>query len=83
MDQELTDKLFKIKEEIEEKKTDKARLEGQISTLMGDLKKTFKISTIEEAKKKLDKMKKDMEKLEVDFTTGMGKLEEEYNAVQL
>lgn len=83
MDQELQDRLFEIKEEIEEKKTEKARIEGQLITLMADLKKTFKVNTIEEAKKKLDKMKKDEEKLEKDFTAGMEKLEEEYNAIQV
>ena len=60
---ELANQLLSLKRQIEVDKEKKARLEGQLASLMDRLKKEFDCETIEEAQKKVSKLNKDIERL--------------------
>lgn len=59
----LTSQLLNLKRQIEADKEKKARLEGQLTSLMARLKKEFDCETIEAAEKKVSKLNKDIERL--------------------
>lgn len=59
----LANQLLSLKRQIEVDKEKKARLEGQLASLMDRLKKEFNCETIEEAQKKVSKLNKDIERL--------------------
>ena len=59
----LANQLLSLKRQIEVDKEKKARLEGQLASLMDRLKKEFDCGTIEEAQKKVSKLNKDIERL--------------------
>lgn len=59
----LANQLLSLKRQIEVDKEKKARLEGQLASLMDRLKKEFDCETIEEAQKKVSKLNKDIERL--------------------
>jgi len=61
MDEKVIKDLEKLDKEIKNAQEDKARLEGRLETLYGQLKEEFDIDTIEGAEKRLREIKAVME----------------------
>ena len=78
MSDDTTKRIMKVKEEVDDAKQTKSRLEGEIDSLFKRLKKEFKVSTIQEAKKKEKELVDEANKLEEEIETGLNKLEELY-----
>jgi len=55
-------KLLKIKEELEEKKAKRLELQGELKSLMNQLKE-LELNSLEEAEEMIHQMEKDLEKM--------------------
>lgn len=73
------DTLLKMKNELEEAKSKKQRLEGQLSTMMDTLKQKFGVNTLEEATTLLQEKQKNLQSLEADLTKGIEDLKKAYD----
>ena len=74
-----TQTLLNMKKTIEESKTALARLEGELSGKLKQLKIDFNCSDLAEAERKLAKIDKAIEKDEDALKTAISKLQEEYD----
>jgi len=66
--------LMKMKEGIEQAKTEKAQAEGKLESYLEQLLKEFKCKNETEAETLLDKLEKELESLQSEFDKGMEKL---------
>lgn len=71
-------KLLKIKDKIEDAKTDKAKYEGKVESSIEILKNKFKSKSVKDAESKLVELKSKIEKKEKKLELGVGELEENY-----
>lgn len=78
MSNNITDKLLKMKEKIENSKTEKAKMEGQLEVLKKRLNEEFDCPTIKQAETKLKALSKEITELEGKIETGVSELEENY-----
>ena len=67
-----------LKRNIEERKQEKARLEGELSACMKQLKE-LGFNSVEEAETELDKLGRRIDKLEKVVDDKVAQLEEDYN----
>jgi len=74
-----TQTLLNMKKTIEQSKTALARLEGELSGKLKQLKFDFNCSDLAEAERKLVKIDKAIEKDEDTLKTAINKLQEEYD----
>jgi len=75
----LTEKeLLNLRQDIEQAKTEIARLKGKLQHLMEQLEKDFKCSTIDEAQKKLLFIDKEIEMMNDKIKLQTKQLEEKY-----
>jgi len=74
----ISEKLLKLKEEIEQAKLDKAQVEGALKQNMQRLKDEFQVRSVEAANKKLDELNKQKLELEDSIESAMKSLEEKY-----
>ena len=74
-----TQTLLNMKKTIEHSKTALARLEGELSVKLKQLKTDFNCSDLTEAERKLAKLDKAIEKDEETLKTAISKLQEEYD----
>ena len=74
-----TQTLLNMKKTIEQSKTALARLEGELSGKLKQLKTDFNCSDLTEAERKLTKIDKAIEKDENTLKTAISKLQEEYD----
>lgn len=78
MDDRIEEKLLDLKSEIDEAKSNVARLEGQKTALMSQLKTEWGVSSIKEARTKLAELQKKCDVLEKKIKEGLQELEETY-----
>lgn len=71
--------LLKIKERIDDAKSEINKLEGKQASLLDQLKEQFNCSSIKEAEKQLDKQSKQIEELEQQIEEGVAELKNKYN----
>lgn len=76
-----TEKLLKIKAQIDEAKDKKARIQGQISGIEQQMLSKFDVKELKAAEKKLKDMGIELDKKEKKFEVGMSKLEENFPEV--
>ena len=74
-----TQTLLNMKKTIEQSKTALARLEGELSSKLKQLKTDFNCSDLAEAERKLVKIDRAIEKDEDTLKTAISKLQEEYD----
>ena len=74
-----TQTLLNMKKTIEQSKTALARLEGELSGKLKQLKTDFNCSDLTEAKRKLVKLDKAIDKGEKQLKEAISKLQEEYD----
>jgi len=74
-----TQTLLNMKKTIEQSKTALARLEGELSGKLKQLKTDFNCSDLAEAERKLVKLDRAIEKDEDTLKTAISKLQEEYD----
>ena len=74
-----TQTLLNMKKTIEQSKTALARLEGELSGKLKQLKTDFNCSDLTEAERKLVKLDKAIEKDEDTLKSAISKLQEEYD----
>jgi len=72
------EKLLAMKEEVDRKSKEKSRLEGALSSVMDELKKKYKIDTLEQLSAEIDVREKKLGKLEDEFKKEVQLLEESY-----
>lgn len=72
----LAQQLLDIKEEIENTKTEKAKIEGRLQELNSSLKDEWDIASVDEARKELTKFDKYIEKLESEMGDIADKLQD-------
>ena len=73
-----TEKLLELKQDIDNAKTEIAKLEGKKEALMTELKDQWKCTTIKQAEKKLKGLEKEAGELGKQIEKGVTKLEEKY-----
>lgn len=73
-----TEKLLELKQDIDNAKTEIAKLEGKKEALMKELKDQWKCTTIKQAEKKLADLEKEAGKLGEQIEKGVTELEEKY-----
>ena len=73
-----TDKLLKIKNQIDEARTKQSEIKGQISGVERELEINFKVNNIKDAEIKLNKLEKELDEQENNFNTKMEELENAY-----
>ena len=66
--------LMKMKEGIEQAKTEKAQAEGKLESYLEQLLKEFGCKNEAQAETLLDKLEKELESLQSEFDKGMEKL---------
>jgi len=74
----IEQELKQLEEEITASKSEKAKAEGSIETLMKRLKDEEGIGTLEEAEKTLKELEKTSASLELDIELKLNKLKEIY-----
>ena len=75
---DIAQRLLEMKEQIENAKTEKAKLEGRLQGYLEELKTKFKCDSLEEAEKKLKVLKAQKEKAQQAIQTKMDDLENNY-----
>lgn len=76
----ISEDLIKLKTKIEGAQTELSRLEGRLQEAEDRLKSTFKVSTIEEARKLLVKMQADLDRVDAEVETGIETLNKKLGA---
>lgn len=74
-----TEKLLKIKGQIDNAKTEKAKISGQISGVEQQMQSKFNIKGVKAAEKKLAAMGSELDSKEAKFDEGMSELEKSYD----
>ncbi len=72
---QLGRKLLQIKEELEKKKSQRSELQGELKSLMKQLKE-FGVDTIEQAYKIQEKQSAELKKLEQSIQEGIEEIEQ-------
>jgi len=75
---QLGRRLLQIKEELEKKKTQRSELQGELKSLMGQLK-DLGIETIEQAETCTEEWEKELQGLEKTIREGIKEIEELMN----
>lgn len=75
----VTERLFKLKNELEQAKLDKATIEGALNQNTQRLKDEFSCRSVEQGKAKLKKLSEQKEDLEKKIEKAVKKLEEAYS----
>ena len=73
-----TEKLLDLKQDIDNAKTEIAKLEGKKEAVMKELKDQWKCTTIKQAEKKLQGFEKEAGELGEQIEKGVTELEEKY-----
>ena len=73
-----TEKLLDLKQDIDNAKTEIAKLEGKKEALMKELKDQWKCTTVKQAEKKLAALEKEAGELGNQIEKGVTELEEKY-----
>ena len=71
--------LLQMKEKVEEAKTEKAKLEGQIESIHSRLKNEYSLNSVEDAEKKVEALTSEVNEKENQLQQGISQLEDEYN----
>lgn len=74
---ELAKKLLDIKQDIEQQKNDKLRLEGQLKVLMNQLESKFNITSLDKAEERLIEMEEALSSAKDKLTKEISELEAE------
>ncbi|HOP33462.1 MAG TPA: hypothetical protein PKU94_08800 [Candidatus Hydrothermia bacterium] len=74
---ELAKKLLDIKQDIEQQKNDKLRLEGQLKVLMNQLESKFNITSLDKAEERLIEMEEVLSSAKDKLTKEISELEAE------
>ena len=69
--------LLRMKEKIENQKTEKARVEGELRQLQSTMKEEFGTDNPKQIKVKMEGLKQQAEKLREQIIDGMGTLKKE------
>lgn len=75
MIQQLANRLIQMKNDIDDAKEKRSRLEGKQDSLMGKLKSDFDCDSLDKAKKKENQLQKQYEKLESQLEKELDKIE--------
>jgi len=70
-----TEKLIELQEEIEERKTQKAQLEGEKNAIVKQLKEDFGCKSVKQAEALIKEKESDVAKLEDELEEGLEELE--------
>ena len=70
-----TEELIELQEQIEQRKTQKAQLEGERNAIMKQLKEDWDCKTVKQAEQKIAEKQEVLEKLEEEIATGLEELE--------
>lgn len=73
-----TEKLLKIKGQIDNAKTEKAKISGQISGVEQQMQSKFNIKGVKAAEKKLAAMGSELDSKEKEFDDDMAELERNF-----
>lgn len=74
----MEDVLLKMKAEIEENKSKKARLEGELDGIKAQLKQEYGFDSIEEAEQELNKLQASLPELEIQLGKEIDALKSAY-----
>lgn len=74
-----TEKLNKIKNQIEKAKRDQSEIQGKRSTIVESMKNKFSVDSIVDAEKELKKRGDELDSMENTFEKGEKELEQAYS----
>lgn len=74
--EELGQRLLKLKGSIEKKKSERSELQGELKSVTKQLKDEFGVSTVEEAKKLQAEKEAELAKLKEDIESKIEEIEE-------
>lgn len=72
------ERLLHLKEQIEQDKTRRAELNGQLTRVDKTLKEQWQCSTPARAQRRVDKLRSEVDKLNTQLAEGIAELEEKY-----
>lgn len=75
----IEDKLLKMKKQVEEARTRHDQAQGALNQLHEQLKREFKVDSVQEAEKLLTKLEIEKEQLDEDIEDIIKKLEADYD----
>lgn len=75
--QQIAKKLLGLKQDIDEAKTEKARMQGRLQSLTDELKK-HGCKTVKQAQTKIKSLRKELASKEENLTEGFEELQKEY-----
>ena len=67
MNKDLTETLLSIKKRVEEAKSKKERLTGELNILLSQLKEEYEIESIDDAEKEVERLEKEIKELEEEL----------------
>ena len=71
--------LLKLKQQIDNAKSERAKQEGVLENQMEQLKTTFKCKSVKEAKRLLNEMETELEDISQRIKQGLAEIEENYS----
>lgn len=75
--QQIAKKLLGLKQDIDEAKTEKAKMQGRLQSLTDELKK-HGCKTVKQAQTKIKSLQKELTSKEENLTEGFEELQKEY-----
>jgi uncharacterized phage infection (PIP) family protein YhgE len=73
--EDLGQRLLELKEDLEEKKSKRSELQGELKSLMQQLKE-FGVETFQQAESLIKKQEQELEEMEQSIRIGIGKIED-------
>lgn len=70
-----TEELIELQEEIEDKKTQNAQLEGERNAILKQLKEDFGCKTVKQAEELIEKKEEEIERLDLQIADELNELE--------
>ena len=74
--EQLGQRLLKMKDDLEQKKSQRSELQGELNSVMKQLQEEFGVETLEQAEERLEKEKQGLQEMETDVRERVEEIEE-------
>jgi len=74
--EQLGQRLLRMKEELEQKKSQRSELQGELNSVMKQLQEEFGVGTLEQAEERLEKEKQELQEMETAVQEQVEEIEE-------
>ena len=74
--EQLGQRLLRMKEDLEQKKSQRSELQGELNSVMKQLQEEFGVETLEQAEERLEKEKQGLQEMETAVREQVEEIEE-------